>query len=164
MTALLQFVIRPARASDAHAIGILARQFADYLRKLGDTTEFRLTAEAYLRDGFGAMPAFAGLVAEEDSVIGYLLYHFGYNSDAATRNFHVVDLYVDRNARKRGVGKALMARAATIARDGGAEEMIWSVYTGNTAASGFYEKLGARRISDVFFMKANARALSAQHP
>jgi ribosomal protein S18 acetylase RimI-like enzyme len=159
MTDSLPFLIRPAMASDAHAIGSLARQFADYLRKLGDTTEFKLTAEAYLRDGFGSMPAFAGLVAEENSVVGYLLYHFGYDSDAATRNFHVVDLYVEPGARKRGVGKALMANAAKIARDGGAEEMIWSVYTGNTAAAQFYQKLGAQRISGVFFMKANASEL-----
>jgi len=164
MIDLLPFVIRPARASDAHAIGILARQFADYLRELGDTTEFKLTAEAYLRDGFGSVPAFAGLVAEENCVVGYLLYHFGYDSDAATRNFHVVDLYVERNARKRGVGKALMAQAAMIAREGGAEEIVWSVYNGNTAASGFYERLGAERISNVFFMKANACALSGLHP
>jgi ribosomal protein S18 acetylase RimI-like enzyme len=162
MTDSLPFLIRPALASDADAIGFLAQQFADYLRNLGDTTEFKLTAEAYLRDGFGTMPAFAGLAAEENSVVGYLLYHFGYDSDSATRNFHVVDLYVERNARKRGVGGALMAHAATIARNGGAEEMIWSVYTGNTAAVGFYEKLGAQRISDVFFMKAKARALSVR--
>ena len=154
------FVIRPATATDAHAVGILARQFADYLRELGDTTEFKLTAEAYLRDGFGPTPAFAGLVAAEESIIGYLLYHFGYDSDAAIRNFHVVDLYVEPNFRKRGVGRALMTKAATIARDGGAEEMIWSVYTGNTAAADFYENLGARRINDVFLMKANAAALS----
>jgi hypothetical protein len=105
MTVSPPFAIRPAMKSDAHAIGILARQFADYLRELGDTTEFKLTAEAYLRDGFGSMPAFAGIVAEEGSVIGYLLYHFGYDSDVATRTFHVADLYVERNARKRASEK-----------------------------------------------------------
>jgi hypothetical protein len=53
-----------------------------------------------------------------------------------------------------------MAEAARIARDGGAEEIVWSVYIGNPAAATFYEKLGAQRITEVFFMKANARALS----
>ena len=55
------FVIRPATATDAHAVGILARQFADYLRELGDTTEFKLTAEAYLRDGFGPQASIRGI-------------------------------------------------------------------------------------------------------
>jgi GNAT superfamily N-acetyltransferase len=150
-------IIRPALASDAQSIGNLARQFAGYLRKLGDLTDFKLTADAYLRDGFGTKPAFAGLVAEnQDKVIGYLLYHFGYDSDQATLNMHVVDLYVDRAARKQGVGKALMARAASIAREASAAEMIWSVYQSNTIAATFYEKLGAQRITDVFFMKLGA--------
>jgi len=147
-------IIRPALASDAQSIGNLARQFAGYLRELGDLTDFKLTASAYLRDGFGAKPAFAGLVAEnQDKIIGYLLYHFGYDSDRATLNMHVVDLYVDLAARNQGVGKALMGKAANIARQANATEMIWSVYQSNTIAATFYEKLGAQRITDVFFMK-----------
>src|SRR5215813_13326382 len=114
----MAFTIRPALAGDAQSVGRLAGDFADYLRSLGDPTEFKLTAEAYLRDGFGPSPAFSGLAAEETGrVIGYLLYHFGYDSDRAARNLHIADLYVDRPARKRGVGKALMVRAASIARD-----------------------------------------------
>jgi len=150
-------MIRPALASDGQSIGNLARQFASYLSELGDLTDFKLTAHAYLRDGFGPKPAFAGLVAEDQGkVIGYLLYHFGYDSDRAARNMHVVDLYVDRAARNQGVGRALMARAASIAREAGTEELIWSVYQSNTIAAAFYEKLGAQRIADVFFMKLSA--------
>jgi ribosomal protein S18 acetylase RimI-like enzyme len=153
-------IIRPALPNDAQLIGNLARQFASYLRELGDLTDFKLTAHAYLRDGFGTNPAFAGLVAEDQAkVIGYLLYHFGYDSDRAARNMHVVDLYVDRNARNQGVGKALMARAANIARERGAEEMFWSVYKSNTIATAFYEKLGAERVTDIFFMKLSADEL-----
>jgi GNAT superfamily N-acetyltransferase len=150
-------IIRPALASDAQSIGTLARQFAGYLRELGDLTDFKLTANAYLRDGFGTKPAFAGLVAENrGKVIGYLLYHFGYDSDSAALNLHVVDLYVERSARNQGVGKALMARVASIARQASAAEIIWSVYQSNTIAATFYEKLGAQRITDVFFMKVGA--------
>jgi hypothetical protein len=43
-----QLVIRAATRDDAEAIGEFARQFADYLRSLGDPTEFRFDAEAYL--------------------------------------------------------------------------------------------------------------------
>jgi ribosomal protein S18 acetylase RimI-like enzyme len=153
-------IIRPALASDAQSIGNLAAQFASYLRQLGDLTDFKLTAQAYLRDGFGTNPAFAGLIAEDQGkVIGYLLYHFGYDSDRAARNMHVVDLYVDAAVRNHGIGGALMARAANIARQTSAEEMIWSVYKTNTLAATFYEKLGAERITDVFFMKLSADKL-----
>ena len=152
--------IRPALTEDAQAVGNLAQQFADYLRSLGDTTDFNLTAERYLQDGFSPRPAFAGLVAEaEGKVIGYLLYHFGYDSDAAAPNLHIADLYVDSGARRQGAGRALVSAAAEIALQAGAQEMIWSVYHGNKLAAMFYENLGARRITDVFFMKLRADAL-----
>src|SRR3954462_13397742 len=134
--------LRPTVAGDAPQIGDLAQQFAAFLRSLGDQNELRLRAETYLRDGFGQPPApgsgetpaaFSGIVAEEDGkVIGYLLYHFGYDSDAAARNLHVADLYVERKAQRRGVGTALMRAAAQIALGAGAPELIWSVYKDNT--------------------------------
>ncbi len=157
----MALIIRPALASDAQSIGNLARQFASYLRELGDLSDFKLTANAYLRDGFGTKPVFAGLVAEDlGKVIGYLLYHFGYDSDRAARNMHVVDLYIDRAARNQGVGKALMARAASIAREASAEEMIWSVYQSNTIAATFYENDQDRRDSRLttYVLQLSARA------
>ena len=153
----MAMTVRPASAADAHVVGNLARQFAGYLRSLGDTTEFKLNAESYLRDGFGPKPAFAGLVAEVDgNVIGYLLSHFGYDSDRAARNLHIVDLYVDLEARRRGVGRALMTEAARIAREEAAQELVWAVYHTNALAAAFYERLGAQRITDVFFMTLRA--------
>lgn len=156
----MAFAIRGALASDAPAIGRLANQFASYLRSLGDSTDFKLTADAYLRDGFGLRPAFEGLVAEEDGcVIGYLLYHFGYDSDGAFRNLHIVDLYVDAKARRRGIGRGLMMAVAAVGRRADAREMIWSVYHANNPATAFYEKLGARRVTEVFFMMLPVDAL-----
>ena len=156
----MTFAIRAALASDAPAIGSLANQFASYLRSLGDPTDFKLTAEAYLRDGFGLRPAFEGLVAEEHGcVIGYLLYHFGYDSDGAFRNLHMVDLYVDAKARRQGIGRGLMMAVAAVGRQSGAREMIWSVYHANELAAAFYERLGAQKITDLFFMRLPSDAL-----
>jgi len=151
---------RPACADDAHEIGKLARQFAEYLRDLGAQTEFKLNADTYLRDGFGNQPAFSGIVAENgDRVIGYLLYHFGYDSDAAARNLHIVDLYVEPEARNKGAGTALMEAVAGIAVQVGAQELIWSVYNLNSLAASFYKRLGAQRITEVFFMKLRPNVL-----
>ena len=145
--------IRKATAADARAIGELAKEFQEYLRALGDRTQFEFTAETYLRDGFGPHPAFAGLVAELDGeVIGYLLYHFGYDTDRAMRLMHVIDLYVHEAKRRRGVGEALMREAATICREAGGRELIWSVFIPNRLAFQFYERLGAKRIQELEFM------------
>ena len=152
--------IRAASAEDAQSVGELARQFADYLRSLGDTTDFKLNAQTYLRDGFGTNPAFSGLAAEQnDGIVGYLLYHFGYDTDNAMRILHVVDLYVDKSVRRQGVGKALMSAAAELSRDAGGMQLFWSVYVNNKMAASFYESLGARYTKDLLFMTIMADAL-----
>ena len=101
--------IRAATDADAQAIGRLEQEFQACLRALGDQTAFAFTAETYLRDGFGPNPAFAGLVAElAGKVVGYLLYHLGYDTDRALRLMYVIDLYVREAKRRCGAGEALM--------------------------------------------------------
>jgi GNAT superfamily N-acetyltransferase len=146
-------IIRATTGEDAQAIGRLAQEFQGYLRGLGDQTPFAFTAETYLRDGFGSNPAFAGLVAALDGeVIGYLLYHFGYDTDRAMRLMYVIDLYVCEAQRRRGVGEALIRAAVEICRETEGREMIWSVFKPNTLAFQFYERLGAKHIQELEFM------------
>jgi len=149
----MTITIRPATAYDAVEIGQLAEQFAVHLRSLGDPTDFKFDADTYLRDGFGPNPAFAGLVAEADGwVVGYLLYHFGYDTDRAIRLMYVVDLYVREDARRQGVGTALMREAARICQEAGGRTLVWAVYAPNKLAARFYERLGAHYIEDLKLM------------
>jgi GNAT superfamily N-acetyltransferase len=145
--------IRAAVEADAEGVISLYREFTRYLSALGDEPEGRLTLELFRLQGFGPYPAFHALVAESDGVIiGYLLYHFGYDADRATRVMHIVDLYADGEHRRHGVGSALMARACSICRDDGLPEMLWSVYKPNRPAKRFYERLGAKVVDDLDFM------------
>src|SRR5215813_1627902 len=99
--------IREATADDAEDVSKLASEFHHYLSSLGDPTRFNFNASTYVRDGFGENPAFHGLVAElEDNVVGYLIFHFGYDTDRSRRLAYVVDLYVNEAFRGRGIGKA----------------------------------------------------------
>ncbi|MFB3106847.1 MAG: N-acetyltransferase family protein [Pseudomonadales bacterium] len=145
--------VRRAMGADAERVASLSRDFAEYLRKLGDTTDFQFTPETYRRDGFGVNPAFFGLVAETNAeIVGYLLYHFGYDVDLAARTLHIVDLYVSEESRRQGVGKSLMAFAQRVCRDVGAKEILWSVYKSNQPAYGFYARLGGEMVDDQDFM------------
>jgi GNAT superfamily N-acetyltransferase len=157
-TGLNQFVVRPALAEDAAAIGELIREFGAYLRALGDEAELKFDERVYLRDGFGAHPAFSGLVAEHDGeIVGYLLYHPGYDADYATRTLHVVDLYVRESWRGRGVGRLLMNEAVQICLSLGGGQLFWAVYAPNKAAIRFYERLGARFTQNMLFMRLDCR-------
>jgi GNAT superfamily N-acetyltransferase len=153
--------IRPATADDAEAISKLASEFQAYLNGLGDPTKFHFNASTYLRDGFGERPAFVGLVAEsDDTVIGYLILHYGYDTDHGRREAYVDDVYVQESWRGHGVGKALMVRAAETAREHGAKALWWGVFELNKSALGFYESLGARYINGIRFMSIDVSELN----
>jgi ribosomal protein S18 acetylase RimI-like enzyme len=154
--------VRPSRIEDARAVGRMAGAFADYLRGLGDEADFRFDEAAFRRDGFGPDPAFAGLIAEHGGKpIGYLHYHFGYDADAAVRMIHVIDLWVEPQARGLGAGRALMREAARIGREKRAATLFWAVYRPNRLAAGFYERLGARYVGELDFMTVDCAALAA---
>ena len=144
---------RPAVVTDAERIVALYGEFTGYLRKLGDNTDYRLTPDIYRRDGFGPNPAFFGLVAELGSeVIGYLLYHFGYDAELAARVMFIIDLYVAEEHRMQKAGTSLMAHAQSICRESQATEILWSVYKPNRTAHDFYKRLGAELIDDLDYM------------
>jgi GNAT superfamily N-acetyltransferase len=130
----------------------LADEFHACLNALGDPALFNFTAEIYVRDGFGDDPAFYGLVAESGgSVVGYLLLHFGYDTDRGRREAYV-EVYVQATSRGQGIGKALMSEAAGLARSRVAKARWWGVYERNEAAFRFYESIGARFLTGIRFM------------
>lgn len=146
-------VIRVLRVEDADAVGSMMREFATYLRSLGDDGPLHANADMVRRYGFGSNAAFAGLIAEVDGTpAGYLLYHFGFDADRACRIVHVIDLYVRKSARCHGVGGALMDRVREICAAAGGGGLVWSVYKPNKLAAQFYKRLGGRRIEDLDYM------------
>ena len=152
----MSVIVRPAALADAEPIGALVTEFQEYLRCLGDRTAFDFGAAKYARDGFGEDPAFDGVVAELDrAVVGYALYHFGYDTDYGCRLVYLVDLYVRAGRRRQGIGEALFRAVADAGRARGAKAMLWTVYRSNTLAARFYERLGARYITDNHLMVLN---------
>jgi len=149
----MAITIRTATAADAAVIGEMIGEFQVYLRSLGDRTDFAFNAAAYVRDGFGAHPAFAGCVAELDGLVaGYLLYHHGYDTDRGERSTYVIDLYVREPFRQHGVGSALMQSVADACAQSGGRALVWTVFKNNRRAFDFYEHLGAQRVTDLELM------------
>jgi GNAT superfamily N-acetyltransferase len=149
----VSFTVRPGLAADADAVAALADEFVAYMRGLGDTADAEFSAQTYRRDGFGANPAFYCLVAEQSAaVVGYVIYHYGYDVDMAARTLTIVDFFVTEACRGQGAGKALMEAAKRVCREQGIPEILWSVYKRNPKAHPFYEHLGGQYITDEDFM------------
>jgi ribosomal protein S18 acetylase RimI-like enzyme len=145
----MRFSIRQAVREDAKSVAGLEMEFSSDLRALGISEDSSFNAEFYLRDGFGPNPAFSGLVADTGTeLLGYLLYHLGYEVSDAARLLYVIDLYVQRNSRRQGVGRALMKEAVNVCRELGGSQVCWSVYESNALAFRFYEGLGASYTDD----------------
>lgn len=137
--------VRPAQAEDAEAVVRLAQSLS--LSDGGRPSRF--TAEVYVRDGFGARPAFRALIAEIDGgAVGYALYYPGYDTDRATRGVYLADLYVIERHRRRGVGRALMRAVAGACRSDGGRWMFWSVLKRNRAGRRFYRSI-APELKDI---------------
>jgi GNAT superfamily N-acetyltransferase len=148
-----QYEIRDAKRADVPAIARLAGEFAQFMRALGDLTEFRLDAHSLQRDGFGSDQAFRGLVVEHAGVVvGYLLYHDGYDTDAACRILFVADLFVTKEARGQGIGAALMHKVSEIAAARGAKQLVWTVDQYNIEAQCFYKRIGADFVKSLRLM------------
>ena len=109
--------VRAARRADADAVAVLVAEFAEYLRALGDPTDFRFDGASFVRDGFGRGALFHALVVlRARQLVGYLLWHDGYDSDRALRLVHVIDLFVTASERGHGIGRQLMEEVARRAR------------------------------------------------
>lgn len=137
--------IRPALASDAAVLAVLAEEFHV---AHGDPTGF-LTADTIRRDGFGDDPEFQVLVAEAGAgdLLGYALFHDGYEPAHAAPGVYIADLYVRPAARRLGLGRRLIAAVAADARSRGRRYDWWVAQAANTEAQAFYRTLASVELS-----------------
>jgi GNAT superfamily N-acetyltransferase len=84
------------------------------------------------------------VVAELDgAIVGYCLYHYGYESTYAASGFYIVDLFVVAGRRRQGIGRALVAELARRAKEAGDVFVWWTSRPVNEAANAAYARLGA---------------------
>lgn len=73
-----------------------------------------------------------------------------FSSANLTRQWILNDLYVTREARKQGVGHALMNRARQFAESTQADGLMLETATDNHAAQRLYERLGWKRDEEFY--------------
>jgi GNAT superfamily N-acetyltransferase len=78
-------------------------------------------------------------------LVGYACLYWHFSSLEAVESVLMNDLYVDEEARGRGVGRALIEATAEVARERGAAFVEWSTAPDNETAQRLYDSTGADR-------------------
>jgi GNAT superfamily N-acetyltransferase len=133
--------IRPARPGDEVALDRMIRGLAEYERSLD---QVEATAEDLAAALFGPDPRVHVHVAEEDgAIVAFALWYVTYSTWTGRHGLWVEDLFVEPVARRRGVGRALLAALADECVRAGYRRLEWWVLDWNTPAHDFYRSLGA---------------------
>jgi len=99
------------------------------------------------------------VAADGERLVGYALYFYNYSSFLARPTLYLEDVFVQEGYRGRGVGFRLLRRCVDEARSKGCGRMEWAVLTWNQKALDFYERLGAKRLSDWYVYRLDEKSL-----
>ena len=137
--------VRSATPDDVSLIVSFIHKKAEFDRNIGAFSGVLRVSEAKVRKTlFGTIPFAYVLFAESLNVeVGFALYGFRYSSFAGQPSIWLDDLYVDENIRSHGVGKALMDKLATIAKENDCTHLAWNADARNIRGLSFYHRLGA---------------------
>ena len=149
--------IRPAVPGDVATILGLIRDLARYER---DPDAVIATEADLLRDGFGPSPKFRCDLAEWDGrPVGFVLWFWNWSTWLGKPGLYLEDLFVQPEARGRGIGKALLVHLARIAVRENCGRFQWQVLDWNEPSIKFYESLGARKLPSWLSMRVEGGAL-----
>lgn len=152
------FELCPARHEDVPRLLGLIRELAEYER-LSDAC---VSTESDLaRALFGPRPVAEAVLAWKDgTAVAFALYFMSYSTFVGRPGLYLEDLYVRPAERGRGLGKALLRHLAGLAQSRGCGRMEWTALDWNTPALEFYDRLGARRMSDWILFRLSADGIA----
>lgn len=132
-------MIRRAQDGDADAVAALLRALNDEPGLAPD----RITPGRVRQDLIADARAMV-LVAMSDGVpCGVATAHAAYDSGQSRWTLFLNDLYVEPTARRRGLGRALVAAMAAEAARQGCTALWWNADEGDALAFAFHRTLGA---------------------
>jgi GNAT superfamily N-acetyltransferase len=139
-------IIRPATEHDAELLVQFIHDLARYERLHGDCI---VTPESLREQLFGAHPAAEAVIGEYDGKPeGFAIFFPTFSTFAAKPKLYLEDLFVNPEARGKGIGKALLMHLVQIASERNYRAVEWAVLDWNEPAIGFYKKLGAVVMDD----------------
>jgi ribosomal protein S18 acetylase RimI-like enzyme len=137
--------IRPAGVDDLDALAPLFDAYRRFYEQPGDVA----LASAFLHDRLERSDSTILVAEDAGLLVGFCQLYPSWCSVAAARIFVLYDLFVDPDARRAGVARALMRAAQAFGRRAGAVRLDLTTARTNTRAQALYESEGWQR-DDVF--------------
>jgi GNAT superfamily N-acetyltransferase len=141
-----QVRVRAATPEDVPQIYEFIVELAVYEREPDAVTgTHQMLADAL----FGSRPVAEALIAEVDGeVVGSAVFHGTFSTWECLPGIWLEDLFVPERHRRVGAGHALLSHLAAMAIERGYPRVEWCALDWNELALGFYERLGAERMSE----------------
>lgn len=156
---MTQLTIRAARPGDGALVARFVNALAVYEKLEHEAVGTPADFEAAL---FGLAPrVFADIAEWEGKPVGFALWFYTFSTFEARHGIYLEDLFVDPEARGRGIGKALIAHLAKRCVDEGLPRLDWQVLDWNAPSIAFYDSIGAGARTEWISRRLTGEALAA---
>lgn len=151
--------IEEAREVDVPLILSFIKELAEYERM---AHEVRATVELLRESLFGERAMAEVRIAYDDErAVGFALFFHNFSTFMGRPGIYLEDLYVQPHARGKGVGRALLADLARLAKERGCARLEWAVLDWNEPAINFYKGLGAVPMDEWTIFRVTGDSLDA---
>ena len=140
------FEALPATKEDIPLILKFIKQLAEYENL---SHQLRANEESLQESLFGAK-AYAEVIIGylNKSPVSYALFTHNFSTLLGRQGLYLVDLFVIPEARKQGIGRAMLTYLSSIAKERKCGRIDWVVLNWNKSAISFYEKIGAKSMDE----------------
>ncbi len=140
-----QFTIRQATTEDVHIILSFIKELAEY-ENMSDQV---VATEELLKEWlFEKKKAEVLIAMEGDKAVGFALYFYNFSTFLGRAGIYLEDLFVKKEYRGKGYGKALLKELARIAVSQGCGRLEWCCLDWNQPSIDFYLSLEAVPLED----------------
>ncbi|MCJ8282615.1 MAG: GNAT family N-acetyltransferase [Rivularia sp. ALOHA_DT_140] len=139
-------ILRLAQPKDCNVLFELIKGLAEY-EKLTDAVTGNVSQlQEHL---FGSKRYVEAILAEyQGQSVGFALFFHNYSTFLTKPGIYLEDLFVLKEYRQKGIGKALLTKLASIAVERNCGRLEWSVLNWNEPAKAFYRHMGAEILED----------------
>jgi GNAT superfamily N-acetyltransferase len=156
-TRVPDLTIREALPEDTSLILSFIKDLANYEKLLH---EVLATEETLQESIFGEHKVAEVILGEIDGeAVGFALFFHNYSTFLGRQGIYIEDLFVKPHMRGLGIGKAMFAYIALIAKKRGCGRLDWWVLDWNEPAIKFYKSLGSVPMSEWTVYRLTGQAL-----